>query len=113
MTFITGKHLPRRTILRGLGVTLGLPFLDAFVPAGKRWMGTAAAASLDPIRLICIEMVHGAAGCTDWGANEQLWAPRAVGGAFDLSPTALSTLEPFRRHLTIISDTDVRSAESI
>ena len=112
MTLITGKHLPRRTVLRGLGVTLALPFLDAFVPAGKRWAGTAAAASLDQTRLICIEMVHGAAGCNEWGATQHLWAPAAVGRDFDLGPTALSVLEPYRHRLTIISDTDVRSAEA-
>ena len=33
--FITGKHIPRRTFLRGMGVTMGLPFLDAMVPAGR------------------------------------------------------------------------------
>ena len=32
--FITGKHLDRRTVLKGLGVTLALPLLDAMVPAG-------------------------------------------------------------------------------
>ena len=35
MGFITGKHIPRRTFLRGLGATVALPFLDAMVPAGK------------------------------------------------------------------------------
>ena len=35
MSFITGKHLPRRTILRGIGATVALPFLDAMVPAGR------------------------------------------------------------------------------
>ena len=32
--FITGKHLSRRTVLRGLGASVALPFLDAMVPAG-------------------------------------------------------------------------------
>ena len=35
MSFITGKHLPRRTFLRGVGATVALPFLDAMVPAGR------------------------------------------------------------------------------
>ena len=35
MEFITGKHISRREVLRGLGVTVALPFLDAMVPAGK------------------------------------------------------------------------------
>jgi hypothetical protein len=34
MSFITGKHLPRRTFLRGAGVTLALPLLDSMLPVG-------------------------------------------------------------------------------
>ena len=114
MTFITGKRLPRRTFLRGAGVTVALPFLDAFVPAGHRWSRTAAAQSLDdPTRLVCIENVHGAAGSTAYGASKHLWSPAEVGRDFDLAPGALSSLEPFRDELTIISDTDVAPAEAV
>ena len=114
MTLITGKHLPRRTFLRGVGVTVALPFLDAFVPAGQRWSRIATAQSLDdPTRLVCIEMVHGAAGSTEYGASQHLWSPAEVGRDFDLTPSALRPLEPFRDALTIISDTDVRSAEAV
>ena len=114
MTLITGKHLPRRTFLRGVGVTVALPFLDAFVPAGRRWSRVAAAQSLDdPTRLVCIEMVHGAAGSTEYGASTHLWSPAQVGRDFDLTPSALRPLEPFRDALTIISDTDVRPAEAV
>ena len=42
MHFITGKHMPRRTFLRGMGATVALPFLDAMVPAGR---GSAEAAA--------------------------------------------------------------------
>jgi hypothetical protein len=35
MDFITGKHLPRRTFLQGMGATVALPFLDAMVPTGR------------------------------------------------------------------------------
>ncbi len=110
MDFITGKHLHRRTFLRGMGATVALPFLDAMVPAGRHWSRVRHVA--DPTRLIAIEMVHGAAGCNDWGATQNLWAPAAVGRDFDLSPSALSSLEPFRDYLTIISNTDVRMAEA-
>ncbi len=114
MPFVTGTHLPRRTILRGMGVTLALPFLDAFVPAGRRWSRVAAAQSLDdPTRLVCIENVHGAAGSTTYGASKHLWSPAEVGRNFDLAPSALSPLEPFRDLLTIISDTDVAPAEAV
>jgi hypothetical protein len=110
MEFITGKHLPRRTFLRGMGATVALPLLDAMVPAGRVW--SAAARVDNPTRLVTIEMVHGAAGCNEWGASQNLWAPAGVGRDFDLAPTALSPLEPFRDHLTIISNTDVRMAEA-
>ena len=58
-------------------------------------------------------MVHGAAGSNEWGATQNLWSPAATGRAFDLAPSALSPLEPFRKYLTIVSDTDVRGAEAV
>jgi len=109
MDIITGKYIPRRTFVRGMGATVALPFLDAMVPAGFRRWGLPAA---DQTRLVCIEMVHGAAGCNEWGASQNLWSPAAVGRDFDLSPTALSSLDPYRDYLTIISNTDVREAEA-
>jgi hypothetical protein len=112
MEYLTGKHLPRRTFLRGLGVTVGLPFLDAMVPAARPWREFAKSAGLDRPRLVAIEMVHGAAGCNAWGATQNLWSPAIVGREFDLSPTALISLEPYRDYLTIISNTDVRMAEA-
>ena len=113
MRLITGKHLPRRTFLRGMGTTIALPFLDAFVPAGTGWTRGQMHAMPDPTRLVCIEIVHGAAGSTEYGASKNLWAPAAVGSDFDLSPSAMSPLESFREHLTIISNTDVRAAEAV
>ena len=111
MEFITGKHIPRRRFLRGAGAAVALPFLDAMVPAGEVW-GKRSAQS-DPTRLVCIEIVHGAAGSTDYGEEKNLWAPAAVGSDFDLTPSALSPLEPFRDYLTIISNTDVEGAEAV
>ena len=108
MAFITGKHLPRRTFLRGMGGTLGLPLLDAMVPAGRLWRDDAA----DRPRLIAIEMVHGTAGCNTWGASQYLWAPEQVGREFDLSPSAMSPLKPYQDYLTIVSNTDCRMAEA-
>jgi hypothetical protein len=110
MDFITGKHMPRRTFVRGVGATFALPFLDAMTPAGRVWSRTRA--EDDPTRLVAIEMVHGAAGSNEWGATQNLWAPAAVGSDFDLTPSALSPLEGFRDYLTIISNTDVRMAEA-
>ena len=110
MEFITGKHISRRTVLRGLGATVALPFLDAMVPARQLWAKTAAL--IDRTRLVCIEMVHGAAGSNEWGATQNLWSPGAVGRDFDLASSSLKPLEPFRDYLTIISNTDVRNAEA-
>jgi hypothetical protein len=106
---ITGKHLPRRTFLQGMGATVALPMLDAMIPA--RGVSRFAAAA-DPTRMICIESVHGAAGCSPYGSAEHLWAPRTTGHEFDLSGTSLAPLEPWRKHLTIVSNTDVRMAEA-
>jgi hypothetical protein len=112
MEFITGRHLPRRTFLQGMGASVALPLLDAMVPAGRRWQDIVRATGLDRPRLVAIEMVHGAAGCNAWGVTQNLWSPAEVGKNFDLSPTALSPLEAYRDHLTIISNTDVRMAEA-
>ncbi|MGH9346700.1 MAG: DUF1552 domain-containing protein [Vicinamibacterales bacterium] len=111
--YIRSRHLSRRTVLKGAGVTVALPFLDAMVPAGRLFSRTAAAAGpTTRTRLVAIEMVHGAAGSTTFGISKNLWAPGAQGDAFDLTPTSLSPLEPFRDSLTIVSNTDVRAAES-
>ena len=106
---ITGKHLPRRTFLKGMGASVALPFLDAMVPVGRV---RQLAAAIDPTRLVCIEMVHGAAGCSPYGASQHLWTPAATGRAFDLTPTALSPLQAYRDRLLIISNTDARMAEA-
>jgi uncharacterized protein DUF1552 len=114
MHFLTGKSIPRRTFLRGVGVTVALPYLDAMLPT-TRALGRAGlpAAALDKTRLVCIESVHGAAGCNAWGASKNLWAPAAVGREFELNPEgALVPLEPWRNYLTIVSNTDVRMAEA-
>ncbi|MEO8681361.1 MAG: DUF1552 domain-containing protein [Vicinamibacterales bacterium] len=111
MHFITGKHMPRRTFLRGaLGATVALPFLDAMVAA----QGIGAKAKVaDRTRLICIEEVHGLAGCNKWGASKNLFAPTETGSTFTIgADSALSSLEPYRDHLTIVSNTDVRMAEA-
>ena len=107
--FITNKQLSRRTVLKGMGVTVALPFLEAMVPA-RRAFGAAAADR--KIRLVAIEMVHGSAGSTAFGIKKNLWAPAAAGREFDLGPTSLASLQPYRDYVTIISNTDVRNAEA-
>jgi hypothetical protein len=112
MNFITGKQLPRRTFLRGAaGATVALPFLDAMVAA--KGVGTQGAVGADRTRLLCIEEVHGLAGCQKWGASKFLYAPEQVGRDFTIVPdSALLSLEPYKQHLTIVSNTDVRMAEA-
>ncbi|MGE3276849.1 MAG: DUF1552 domain-containing protein [Vicinamibacterales bacterium] len=110
MSYITGKHLQRRTFLRGMGATVALPFLDAMVPAGRLF---AKAPAKERTRLVCIEEVHGLAGCNEWAASQYLYAPEQVGRDFTLvADNPLKTLEQYREYMTIISNTDVRMAEA-
>ena len=84
MHFMTGKHMPRRTFIRGaMGAAVALPLLDAMVAA--KGIGAKAAAAADRTRLICIEEVHGLAGCNKWGATRNLFAPEIVGKDFSLA----------------------------
>ena len=106
--YITQKHVSRRAVLKGVGVTMALPLLEAMVPARTAW----ARAATGKVRLAAIEMVHGSAGSTAFGIKKNMWAPAAVGREFDLSPSSLAPLEPFRDHITIVSNTDVRNAEA-
>ena len=112
MEFITGKHLDRRTFLRGMSGALALPYLDAMVPAG-RMSGAVARANQERTPLIAIEEVHGLAGCNEWGATQYLYAPEIIGKDFEMVPnSALVSLEPYQDYLTIVSNTDVRMAEA-
>ena len=104
--FITKKHLSRRTVLRGMGVSLALPFLDSMAPAQTPVGRTAAAGKT---RLACIEMVHGAAGSTADGTEKHYWSPAETGRDFKFSQT-LEPLEPFRDYITVVSDTDLHPA---
>ena len=92
--------LSRRDVLKGLGATVALPYLEVM-----------ATARTPPIKLVCIEQVHGAAGSSLYGQQNNLWSPAATGRQFDLSPSSLKPLEAFRDHLTIISNTDIPSAD--
>src|SRR5512134_1298935 len=109
---VTGKHISRRTALRGLGATIALPLLDAMIPARTAFAKTRAGEAASRTRLVCIEQVHGAAGCSEYGIRQNLWNPAATGRRFDLGMGSLSPLEPFRKHLTIVSNTDARMAEA-
>jgi hypothetical protein len=110
MEFLTGKHLSRRTFVRGMGTTVALPFLDAMVPAGRAWRDTSRDTAAT--RLLCIEESMGCAGGSDWGDARNLFAPAGVGRDFTLGPDSqLKPLEAYREYLTIVSNTDCRMAE--
>src|ERR1700684_2288092 len=92
MSYITKKHLSRRTMLRGLGVSGALPLLDSMVPAQTPLAKTAANAKS---RLSCIYVPH--------GATMYKWTPTAEGSDFAFTET-LSPLEKLRDRVCIVSD---------
>jgi hypothetical protein len=104
--YLTKKQLSRRTVIKGMGATVALPFLDAMVGAQTPIAGSAAKPRS---RMVAIEMVHGAAGSTVYGRQKHFWSPAAEGRDFQFTPT-LKSLEPFRDYVTIISDTDQQNA---
>jgi len=108
-TFVTKKHISRRTVLKGMGVTVALPVLDAMVPASTVHAEAAAASKT---RLVAIEQVHGAAGSSVFGEKKNLWTPVAAGREFDLSPTSMLPLDPWREQITIVSNTDCKNADA-
>src|SRR5665213_3702433 len=90
--FITKKHLSRRTVLKGAGVSMALPFLDAMVPASTALAQTAA---VPKMRTGFFYIPHGAImGNTSHGPAMDRWTPSASGADFKLSPI-LSSLEPY------------------
>src|SRR5258708_19914853 len=105
---ISKKHLSRRAVIRGMGVTLALPLLDSMVRAQTPLRRTAASPRS---RLACIEMVHGAAGSTDEGASRHYWSPETEGADFAFS-YSLEPIAPFRDYITVISGVDARQAEA-
>src|SRR5437773_5155251 len=107
--YITKKHISRRTVLKGMGVTLALPMLDAMLPAGTAWAKTADGHK--KLRLVCMEMVHGSAGSTAIGVKKNLFAPVKTGRGFEFTPTT-ELLAPFRDDVAIISNTDLHNAEA-
>ncbi len=92
MTFISRKHLSRRTFLRGTGVTLALPLLESMVPAAT---ALAQSAATPKTRMGCIYIPH--------GATMDKWTPVGEGSAFQFSEI-LQPLQPFRDRLLVLSD---------
>jgi len=92
VNFITKKHLPRRTFLRGVGATVALPLLDSMLPAQTPLRKTAAAAKS---RLSCIYVPH--------GATMYKWTPTAEGTGFEF-PEILTPLEKLRGQVSVVSN---------
>lgn len=100
--FITKKHIPRRTFLRGCGVTLALPLLESMLPAQTPLRKTAA----DPKsirRFVGIWHPHGAA--------PGYWSPLQEGSNFEFS-FITKPLEPFRDRVVLITGLDATGSNS-
>jgi len=96
--FITKKHIPRRTFLRGAGVTLALPLLDSMLPAQTPLRETAAAPAR---RFVGIWHPHGAA--------PGYWSPAQEGKDFEFS-FITKPLEPFRDRVVLITGLDATAS---
>jgi hypothetical protein len=96
MSFLTKKHLSRRTFLNGMGVTLALPLLESMVPA----MALGQVAQARRTRLGAIYFPH--------GALMPKWTP-AKAGALELSEI-LQPLAPFQKQLNVVSGLEHKQA---
>jgi hypothetical protein len=95
--FLTKKHLSRRTVLKAAGVSIGLPLLDAMIPAATALAQTAAKPKL---RAGFFYLPHGAIMWnTTHGAKMDHWMPSGAGATFKLSPI-LEPLESYKRYVT-------------
>ena len=98
--FVTKKHLPRRTFLRGVGVGLALPLLDSMIPARTLLAQTSAR----PLpRLGFVYVPH--------GAIMDKWTPATVGTGFEFTPI-LKPLEPFRDRVNVVTGLGHRAADT-
>lgn len=99
--FLTKKHLSRRTVLRGAGVSLALPLLDAMIPAATALAQTAAAPKL---RAGFFYIPHGAImGNTAFGPEMDNWTSSGSRGNYKLSPI-MKSLEPYKEYVTSFSE---------
>jgi hypothetical protein len=94
MMFITKRSLSRRTMLRGMGATLALPFLDAMVPAATALSKTAAQPA-PRFGAVFVPM----------GERPSHWTPPTAGAGFEFSPI-LKPIERFRESLVVVSNLD-------
>ena len=86
--------IPRRTVLRGVGATLALPFLDGMVPALTALTRTAAV----PAKRLGVFTVPN-------GAPVEYWTPKTAGAGFEWTPS-LKALAPVREHVLVMTNLD-------
>jgi hypothetical protein len=98
--FVSKRHIPRRSFLKGAGVTLALPLLDAMVPAASVLAQTAATPKA---RFVGIFMPHGMA--------PGYWVPESEGPLPAKLPYIMESLAKVREHTTIVSGLWSKSAE--
>ena len=98
--YISKKHLSRRFLLQGVGAGIGLPLLDAMIPASTALAQTAAAPRP---RLGFVYFPH--------GALIDRWTPAKAGTDFEL-PQILAPLKAHKAHMTIVSGLRNKAAES-
>jgi hypothetical protein len=94
------KHIPRRTFIRGMGVTLALPLLDSMIPARTLFAQTAAKGSS---RIGFVYIPH--------GAIMDKWTPATEGAGFEFTPI-LKPLEPFRDRLNVVTGLGHKAADT-
>lgn len=84
--------ISRRTVLRGAGVSLGLPWLEAMIPSSTLAFSRPPK---NPVRLAALYMPN--------GVNVRAWSPEGTGRDFKLSPT-LEPLAPVKDHIVVLSN---------
>jgi uncharacterized protein DUF1552 len=90
--YLSKRRVSRRAVLKGVGASIALPFLDAMYPAATAWATTAAGSA--PKRFAFVGFPH--------GAIMDRWSPKEIGAGYEMS-SILAPLAPFREHLTIVS----------
>ncbi len=99
--FITKKHLSRRTTLKGLGISLGLPLLDAMIPAAT---ALAATAAVPKTRVGFFYLPHGAImDNTPLGKEVDAWTPSGEGADFKLNKI-MQPLDKYKQQLLSIAN---------
>src|SRR5438874_1549088 len=96
--FLTKKAIPRRTFLKSAQAAMGLPLLDAMIPAGTAWSQTPAK-PVPRLGFVFIPM----------GCDQSRWTPPGEGKLDELSPI-LAPLKPVKDRVTVITNMRLQNA---